>query len=316
MQRIDVANGNLDFGSVNVLVYDPDQTSRKATIFALTGIGIRNINEHFSINGLSENIEAIDVDLIILDCSTAGRIIFRFVEDLRNRQVGSNPFVPVIMTVWSPTRQLVIDALQSGIDDLVMKPVSANVLTNRINTLVRRRKPFVFEESYIGPIRVHDHEELLQRAPIEVPNTLRAKATHEPEEKITQELVDSIFSFQRCKRIQVELERTVSALKEVFDSNGEDEFPVGLTSNLAALGEDLGEEAYLGAFLHIVELAKALKIVGGSLHRNGVMSGKRDMELLVQTAEAIKVGLIDRHNAIDAANAIAETIARAQRREK
>jgi DNA-binding response OmpR family regulator len=316
MQRIDVANGNLDFGSVNVLVYDPDQTSRKATIFALTGIGIRNIIEHFSINGLSENIEAFDADLIILDCSTAGRIIFRFVEDLRNRQIGSNPFIPVIMTVWSPTRQLVLDALQSGIDDLVMKPVSANVLTNRINTLVRRRKPFVFEESYIGPIRVRDHDELVDRAPIEVPNTLRAKATHEPEEEITQELVDSIVSFQRCKRIQIELERTVGALKEYFESNGEDEFPAGLTSNLATLGEDLGEEAYLGAFIHIVELSKALRTVGSSLHRNGAVSGKRDMQLLEHTAEAIKIGLIDRHNAIDAASAIAETIAQAQRREK
>jgi DNA-binding response OmpR family regulator len=298
------------------MVYDPDQTSRKATIFVLTGIGIRTIDEHFSINTLTENIEVINPDLIILDCSTAGRIIFRFVEDLRNRRLGENPFIPVIMTVWSPTRQLVVDALQSGIDDLVMKPVSANVLTGRINTLVRRRKPFVFEENYVGPIRERSQDELFDRAPIDVPNTLRAKATREPEEEVTQELVDSIVSFQRCKRIQVELERTVNVLTEFFEDNGEDEFPVGLTSNIARFGEDLAEEAYLGAFLHIVELSKALKTVGGSLHRNGAMSSKRDMQLLGQTAEAIKVGLSDRHSAIDAASAIADIIAETQRKRR
>ncbi len=309
-----MAKTSFEFGAVNVLLFDPDLTSRNATKFALSAVGINNIEEYFSTTAMPESLVETDFDLIIFDCSTAGRVLFRLVEDIRNRRIGNNPFVPIVMTLWNPARQLVLDALGSGIDDLVMKPVSANVLMARINGLVQRRKPFVFDDDYVGPVRELTPDLLALKAPIEVPNALRAKATREPEEPITQELVDSIISFQRCRRLQARLQSMVNGLKDFFDNNGSDEFPVGLTTKLSEVADDLAEEAYLGAYLHIVELSKALKVVGGSLHRNGAMSSKRDMQLLEQTAEAIKIGLVDRHSAVDAASAIAQTIADAQRK--
>ncbi len=302
-----------DYSAVSVLIFDPDLSSRNATKFALTGVGVRRIEEHISQRGLTQIIDEHDFDLIMLDCSTAGRRIFKLVEDIRNGKVGKNPFVAIVLTVWHPTETLVVEALQSGIDDLVMKPVSANVVVARIDMLVSRRKPFVFEESYIGPLRKTVPEQVDARAPVPVPNTLRAKATKEPTEKITQQLIDQIISFQRCKRLQAQLETSIDSLKRYFDQPERGEFPLGLTATLPKLADEFQEEAHLGAFLHIVELSKALRMIGKTLHNSGVRASRKEIDLLEQMGDAFRVGLMDRRSAVDAASAIAEAITKSRR---
>ncbi len=302
-----------DYGLVRILLFDPDLTSRNATKFALAGIGIKNIAEFYTIRGLPDALRETEFELLILECSTGARHLFKLVGDLRKNSLGSNPFVSIIMTVWHPTDELVYQALQSGIDDLVIKPISANSMVGRIDSLIRMRKPFVFEEDYYGPIRKVTSGQVDKRAPVEVPNSLQAKATRTPEKAVTQELVDSIISFQRCKRLQQRMDRSIDGLRDYFANRDARDFPVGLASDLPMIAGELADEAHGGAFLHIVELAKTLKSIGTTLHNDGVRATASDLALLDQTAMAVRLGLKDRDSATEAATAIAETIARAQR---
>ena len=67
----------------------------------------------------------------------------KFIAAIRHSEIGANPFIPVIATTWDPTPELVRKIIDSGADDLVVKPISVGHLLERVQSLVYKRKPFV-----------------------------------------------------------------------------------------------------------------------------------------------------------------------------
>lgn len=61
--------------------------------------------------------------------------------------------VPVIMLSSLATRSLIILARDAGIDEVVMRPLSALQLERKMRQLVESPRPFVTSGSYVGPCR-------------------------------------------------------------------------------------------------------------------------------------------------------------------
>lgn len=65
-------------------------------------------------------------------------------------------------------------AIDCGVDDVIIRPFSTAFAEERIRTLVKARKPFIVTSDYIGPDRRRDEDRGIGSANrIEAPNTLQ-----------------------------------------------------------------------------------------------------------------------------------------------
>ena len=108
----------------------------------------------------------------------------KFIAAIRHSEIGANPFIPVIATTWDPTPELVRKIIDSGADDLVVKPISVGHLLERVQSLVYKRKPFVVTTDYVGPDRHRTPSRMAETALIDVPNPLKARITGEDRDSL------------------------------------------------------------------------------------------------------------------------------------
>lgn len=136
--------------------------------------GFGTIEEFSSLAGLLEAFDRKTPDLLLLDCSTAEAA--SLVRDIRYGRFGEDPFLPIIATLWSPTADDVKTLAQNGPDDVVIKPMAANTLLERVGALIHSRKNFVFTEAYVGPDRRADPKRRKESPNVRaVPNRLATK---------------------------------------------------------------------------------------------------------------------------------------------
>lgn len=296
------------YENVRVLLFDPDLSSRTGARYALQSVGITKIDEYTSLANLPDALELTDYDLLVLDCTAGTRGIFALIREVRKNERGHNPFVTVILTIWQPSETVVLDAMASGADDLVIKPFSANQIASRIGMLVGNRKPFVFSDEYAGPVRRLDPGAAASLAPIEVPNTLRAKTRDETLLPMTPTLVSSVINFQHCKRLEARLKIAIEGVLAYFNDSGAMDFPIGLVSELLLASEQLSALTKDGGFEHVAEMCDTLKDVAMAIQAEGAAAGKKHVQVLEATTAAIRAALRNRDEAVRSATDIAETM--------
>jgi hypothetical protein len=98
------------------------------------------------------------------------------IQNLRLGGAGHNPFIVVIVTAWDNSNGLVSKVLNSGADDLLLRPFSTASLGARIKSHAERRKGFVITTEYVGPDRRKDNNRPSNVELFEPPNSLKMKA--------------------------------------------------------------------------------------------------------------------------------------------
>ncbi|MFO1242933.1 MAG: hypothetical protein U1E36_07010 [Rickettsiales bacterium] len=76
-----------------------------------------------------------------------------FVKSLRHSPKSPNPFVPVIMMVSQAVSNLIMFARDSGVNEIMLKPIAAEDLCDRIVRIIDMPRPFVTGKEYKGPCR-------------------------------------------------------------------------------------------------------------------------------------------------------------------
>jgi hypothetical protein len=116
-------------------------------------------------------------DLLIADATSSDSETFKLVQSVRHSVVGGNPFLGIIITAFSPTAALLTKVTNCGADALLVKPVAFRQIQDRINGLIDQPRNFVVTSDFIGPDRRKSPRDGSQIPLLEVPNTLRMKAT-------------------------------------------------------------------------------------------------------------------------------------------
>jgi len=111
--------------------------------FTCTG-QIEEIEECLSLN---------TADLILCDVKLSRTGTMDMVRKVRQGELGSNPFPLIMSMLSSPEASIVQACVDSGFDDVVMKPFSAGLLFQRMDRMFAGRRPFVVTSEYIGPDR-------------------------------------------------------------------------------------------------------------------------------------------------------------------
>ncbi len=196
---------------------------------ALQSIGFRTLAEVDTFPALLDAMAKDTFDLLItgteLDRQETGMLIRR----MRNQQVGSNPFPVVITLLAQADPDLVRRVIDSGADDLLLSPISADQLTSRLDKLLQTRKPFVVTYDYVGPDRRTKARAFNTRTAslLPVPNPLKATALNPRMKAVIDMCVDRLN--------QLKIERCAAQLEWL--TNRPDETGCDVAAMQAVIGE-------------------------------------------------------------------------------
>lgn len=165
----------LAYETAETLVYDPVSGNRATTRSALYSLGFRRIEIVPTLESLAEIIANRPPDLAVCEVQGAEEELCRLIQKLRQGDGVFNPFVVTIVTAWEKSGALVSRVINSGADDLLLRPFSPAVLGQRIRTHIEKRKAFVITSEYVGPDRRKDSSRASNVELFNPPNSLRMK---------------------------------------------------------------------------------------------------------------------------------------------
>ncbi len=247
-------------------------------------------------------------DLLVLDSEIKGGGLGDIIHDIRHGTLGKNPFVPIIVTLWEPTAQIVQELSVAGPDDMLVKPISPQLLLDRIRALTDNRKPFVVTSEYIGPDRRKDPTRQSSIPLIRVPNTLEAKMRGEKIDptKLNAMVarVQNTINDQRLKRNAFQIAFLVGLiLPEVEAKNFGSSELKGHYKRIFDICTDTADRMLGTEYDHVSHLCENMQDVSGRLLDTKGEPTKKDIELLKPLSDAILLGF---HPTSDAASMAGE----------
>ena len=289
----------LALDQIDILLIDPDRAVRSTIRNILIDNGVRNVTVGSGISDIHVKFQLGMPDLLISDIKLADGDLNTLVYKLRHHDIGTNPFLPVIATAWSPTTEDVRGVVQSGADDIVAKPLSAGQLLQRIMMLIKARKPFVVTSAYIGPDRRkpgEDHDRGgMHIEPVQVPNVLRAKAMGDGRADLNQlqreiDVCSKKVNLQKLNRHAHQALWLVERIVPGLAFGGPDQPTTRALERLLYVAEDTGRRMVDTPFAHVGELCQSLIEVTGRILKAGDFPAPKDVDLLKPLAKAIQRG--------------------------
>ena len=139
------------FAGVTGLTVDDEPYMRKVVRTMLMGLGVRNIYEASDGSTGLGLIRTVSPDVVILDWEMPGLDGASFVRIVRSPGSFPLPDVPIIMLTGHGERSRVIEAMQIGVNEFLLKPVSSKSLQDRLFSVLAKPRPLVRSGSYYGP---------------------------------------------------------------------------------------------------------------------------------------------------------------------
>lgn len=136
---------------LKVLIVDDEPSMRKVVRALLQAIGIKIIHEAADGNDGLDKIRIRAPDLVILDWEMPSPNGPEFMRAVRSPGNFPLPDVPVIMLTGYSERSRVLEAMQLGVNEYLLKPVSSTALLARIVSILIHPRPMVRRGNYYGP---------------------------------------------------------------------------------------------------------------------------------------------------------------------
>lgn len=139
--------------SVSALILDDNAHMRGLVRVILASFGMRRIEEAADCNEALAHVAGGDIDIAFIDFKLSGLDGIDFCRSIRLDPNSPNRYLPLVMITAYSERRRVIDAINAGVDEFLVKPVRAVDVANRVNAVIERRRPFVKCTDYFGPDR-------------------------------------------------------------------------------------------------------------------------------------------------------------------
>jgi two-component system, chemotaxis family, chemotaxis protein CheY len=137
--------------SLCVLVVDDNQYMRKMVRNLLVNCGIKDIYEAGDGIAALDTIRTVGPDVVILDWEMPLLSGAELVRIVRSPGVFPMPDVPIIMLSGHGERWRVVEAVRLGVNEYLIKPVSAKALYDRLVSITMQPRPAVQLGDYYGP---------------------------------------------------------------------------------------------------------------------------------------------------------------------
>ncbi len=141
------------FGALQVLVVDDSQQMRFLVRSVLRAAGLTRVAEAQSAQDAINFLNRFSVDLIILDWHMRPMDGLELTRQIRTGGVAPNPEAPIVMLTAHTERSRVAAARDAGVNGLVRKPISTQMLLDRCAAALNDTRPFIRAPGFYGPDR-------------------------------------------------------------------------------------------------------------------------------------------------------------------
>ncbi len=114
--------------STRVLVADDSSTMRKIRLRSLNAVGVPSAVEAADGEEAVNLCKPGDFDLVLTDWNMPGKNGLEVTQDIR----AKDPNVPIIMVTTEAEKTRVLEAIQAGVSDYLVKPFTADTLREKL----------------------------------------------------------------------------------------------------------------------------------------------------------------------------------------
>lgn len=141
------------FNKVRVLLVEDNPHMRKLLKALLEAIGVKDIVEAHDGGVAWMALKKEPADFALIDWEMYPVDGLELVRKIRTEADSPNPFLPIIMVTGHTERARVMKARDLGVTEFLAKPVSAQTLSQRIEELIERPRPYIRTREFFGPDR-------------------------------------------------------------------------------------------------------------------------------------------------------------------
>jgi len=114
--------------STRVLVADDSSTMRKIILRSLNAVGVSSAVEAADGDEAVGLFNSGDFDLVLTDWNMQGKTGLEVTQNIRARDAN----VPIIMVTTEAEKSRVLEAVQAGVSDYLVKPFTADTLREKL----------------------------------------------------------------------------------------------------------------------------------------------------------------------------------------
>ena len=218
----------VDLTNARVVLFDPVRANMLVSRTILHGAGFRSIDGILDREHLLRRLDDTETGLLMIDAEENRREMVELARRIRRGDLGGNPFLAMVATLWNANSDAVSELMNAGFDDVLIRPFSVARAQQRVRSLIFARKKFVVTSDYIGPDRGLSGPEQDTTELIEVPNTLRASVNGDSNDLVSMsaQLNEARESLQRqrlaklARRIAIATEVTIQATEDGSKETG------------------------------------------------------------------------------------------------
>jgi len=299
------------FDNVNLLICDSNAYVRSALRAGLNGLGFRQVRDTGKYSEIVKAVEANSIDVLVCDESLPGGDVNELVRRIRNHEIGENPFIVAIFITDTPTQKMISRAIDSGADDILLKPISTKIIYGRVLHLISARKPFVVTSTYIGPDRHKKPREDNNIPLIDVPNPLRIKATGEESSERIQDEIDKFtkeINAQKMERNAAHIAYLVDFIHPHYTGGEADKHIIQHLEDLRIASEDINRRLRGTSYAHVGELCLNMLDLANRIREHFKKPEAKDLELLPNLSSAIKIAFDQEKRTAELAREISDSM--------
>lgn len=270
-----------NFKNVRLLIGEPNEGVRFGLRGALMRVGFEHVTDTGDFLAVREMCADDCADLLVCGSRLADGDFGTLIRKIRHSDVGKNPFVNIITMVPAADQTSIRKAINAGTDDIVITPVVPGRVLERIDHMIRERKPFVVTTDYIGPDRRGGHRPGSQVIPqIKVPNPLRAMVEAMPDRHKLRMEIDNkarIVNEQKIERHAFQIVYLVDRIDRITSAVPGDVSMRPDVERLLWVAGDINRRVANSVYAHWGDRCRALVDVMDRVQRAAMKPSARDL---------------------------------------
>jgi two-component system chemotaxis response regulator CheY len=136
-----------------ILLVDDHQPMREILKSLLYGLGAGQLSEASDAAQALELLQHAAFDILFTDYDMPGGTGVQLAHGLRRAEGLANRRIPIVMITGRAEAAVIAAARDAGIDEYLVKPLTAASLCQKIDAVLGHRRPFIEAPSYVGPDR-------------------------------------------------------------------------------------------------------------------------------------------------------------------
>jgi len=145
--------GNYNIENLKFMIVDDNKHMRGMVKGVLVALGGRNVLEADNGADAMKELQHFFADIVICDWNMGPVDGIEFTRMVRTNPESPNQYLPILMLTGHTELARVMEARDAGVSEFLAKPISAQSLYSRINSIIERPRPFIRTKTYFGPDR-------------------------------------------------------------------------------------------------------------------------------------------------------------------